>query len=517
MKKGKKHIDLQNRGDYPIPGIPADDAWSNMKEMLDHQMPQAPDSSFNWIKAVKVLSLGLTTTAGLLYLLYSKTDFFTKSQKPTVTQTVKPTKDAPRENHSEPYATTTKSNEKSQVHSEPATALDHKQKTLSANQQGETIIALGSDKELLSSTNTGNGEVNSESLIPFSKTGKKSLSQKNTEHKKSNAFITNDNSLLAEHSAKDQPFKLNKDFNKSVPQKYNSITVPQPKNERSLSQRTEDKPSLINSTPGISSVESQSPKYLSSLTQLKARSFQFNNILEDRLIAKPVVSKSDTKPVDTKQRTKPGFFMTFHAGLLWNMNLPQSGYNHYFKGTNIKNDLIKTVLPGFWLGKTFSNGSEMIVKLRPYSAYFGGGNSVDTSRVAAIDSIKYQYIISRSLFKSSGFNLGIQYNQPIFNRWSIGIGANMQKQSRALLSNEVRSSRPGTVVDYEPFVTLSPKTDSTGYLAPHFFTGNVEALYTWNKIQIGAGVTIPITSMVAMPYRKLKPVSGQISLRWWIR
>lgn len=97
------------------------------------------------------------------------------------------------------------------------------------------------------------------------------------------------------------------------------------------------------------------------------------------------------------------------------------------------------------------------------------------------------------------------------------LGVKLQWQKKALLSNHVKSSRRNTVVDYEPFMSLSQKTDISGYLKPYFFTGNLEVLYAWKKVQFGAGITVPITRLLGRSYEKQKPVSGQVTVRWWVR
>ncbi|WP_149239936.1 hypothetical protein [Dyadobacter sp. 32] len=89
------------------------------------------------------------------------------------------------------------------------------------------------------------------------------------------------------------------------------------------------------------------------------------------------------------------------------------------------------------------------------------------------------------------------------------LGVKLQWQKKALLSNHVKSSRRNTVVDYEPFLSLSQKTDTSGYLKPYFFTGNLEVLYSWNKVQFSTGITVPVSSMLNAPSGRLRPVSGQ--------
>jgi hypothetical protein len=215
--------------------------------------------------------------------------------------------------------------------------------------------------------------------------------------------------------------------------------------------------------------------------------------------------------------------------LLWNVAVPFAAYNSYFKGADSTSDFYKILLPGLWVGKTFNNGNELILKARAYNPYFGGKrpfSSVDSLRryflpardtLPARDSV-VNYHHSMHLVKSSGFNVGMQYNQRISSRWALGAGANLQFQKSAVVSySNIVSDSTKTISSIGNFDSVRPKSDSPKYVRTYFITSNVEVLYCWKKLQLGAGLVVPVTSMIASPYRNLRPVSGQVTVRWWVR
>ncbi len=531
MDEKDRHIRQQPGDAYPTPEVPAESAWSGMRDMLDQEMPVGPSSNSNWIKIIKLLSALCLTSIGLIYFIQKKANH----------DPHKGVTDAP-----------TTLNAVTKLNKKDAIVIPKAPGIISIKEPDTEINAPGKKHSPEETAHPGPPFLVRDSTDPGKKTGNRNSERITTLKMRTSTKASPDphvpgqpdtpyhskarqtNETTKSRNTSDDSRKLGLSENSRV---QNSpltpiVTYGPAENNKSLKNTigesgthpiditkkgkitlSREKTVTFSKTTPADAAHEAGPFLISMLT---SRPAVMTHELE-RKLKRLSIQSIQTATTSSKRPSKSTTILNnIHAGLLWNVNLPFSGYNNYFRGTNNTTDFYKTLIPGIWAGKTLSSGNEILIKVKPYSQQFGS-NRMDTSLTTVRDTATYYYTTSRGLLKSSGFNLGIQYNQNVYNGLSVGLGANLQWQKNALLSNQVKSSRRNTVVDYEPFMSLSQKTDTSGYLKPYFFTGNLEVLYAWKKVQLGAGITVPITRLLGRSYEKQKPVSGQVTVRWWVR
>ena len=193
------------------------------------------------------------------------------------------------------------------------------------------------------------------------------------------------------------------------------------------------------------------------------------------------------------------------------------GYDQFFTGANNKSNQFYTLfIPGIWIEKKLNNGNGIMLKFNPYSQYFGNNKEITHSATSLSDSLgTTKFIHTISLVKISGMSGGLQYNQRIYDKLSIGIGANIYWQNRALLNNIVRDS--AKIIMGDSLYSVKETSNEGKYLNLYFVTANLKVLYSWRMFQFGGGISIPVTSMTGISDRKIRPVSGQLVFRWKLK
>ena len=553
MNDKNKHIKQRPDDEYPNPGVPADGAWAGMQDMLDREMP-LPDAdlssgngNFNWVKAIKLLSVTCLTFAGLVYLIVSKKP--ANLDNKTKSEILKEERNEPAldhrknsiENSSKTHLEVVKptsisnifkynSSEKPitpRIQSDPSPLQVYNQINSQSglNQKGRVL-----NKEGVSDSNESKEHLTGHSAVRLE--GELSSGTNRTPGVK----IDRTNNIPKVIKTSDSPNQDQSKTSSIIPSgaprnnrtDANSQWVVTGENSQAklANQKKETFSGVQNniSTPSKSGLEITPEKRFFPISMLFGRNMSSLNNLEQTLKTLKVQSLGTVSKQD--QNTGKKYILeNIHAGLLWNISVPFSGYdsyfqgtnNTYFKGANIPNEFYKVLFPGVWIGKTLKNGDEIVIKVKPYNQYFGSSNRSDSTILRASDTARIYDVVSRRLLKSSGPSLGVQYNHAITSDWSVGIGANMQWQQKALLGIEIKSPIGTGVIDYSPLASLTQSTDTSNYLKPSFIAANIELLYSWKKFQLGAGFGIPVTSMLGTRYKSLRPVSGQVTFRWKLK
>jgi hypothetical protein len=531
VKEKNKHIDHQLHGDYPKPGVPAEDAWADMQEMLDKALPESSVNTSSvaskLLKLGKPLSMILLVTGGIIgvYLLNTVKSVQYHIKKPALTHLK-----AYREEYVQG-----KSQERSK---------SIKSDTISINTRQQPKLP-GADNPEINKRISANVarenfrvEENSDPLArpqPVRKLEKISNKRiKIAVPNRQDQAGQSENKLKKDDGAVQAKAEKNHSFSKRpdrFSRKYSSdggpldrtatrlvetleLTRESPRKNNALISEKESTKNHLQSTYQTAALSPD--EHRMKITRLTPRLNVSTNYLIGKLNSVPIKQRGVETAFTPKARAdSEGPFKNIHAGLLWNVNVPGSGYDTYFRGKSKMSDFYRVLLPGIWIGKTLKQGSEIIVKVKPFNQYFGNSRKTD-SRNTFADSSGY-LIVTKSLLKSSGINAGIQYNQAITNRLSIGLGATVQWQQKALLSNAVRSSRQDKIVDYEPYIHLTQRSDTSNYLKPYFISTNLDILYSWKQFQVGAGFVLPVSSMLSQEYKIQKPGSGQLIFRWRLK
>lgn len=536
MEDSNKHINQKPDGDYPKPDVPVGDAWAEMKDMLDMEMPvDSPSTAVNtsWIKALKLI-LPLITAAGAVYLFFELNDKnkFQKTAEMPFNKQNSERKLNPAENDFE----------------KPIAKKENSDKDI-------TNLTKGSDAHKSSLP-----ELESKSLPTF-ESKKESSHRSNSNHSRSVSDYRNmtksekaenkSRNLVSENSI---PLKVNpgnltvrtrdRNLNDKAANKGNLSRNPalspnlagnnMPKQQKKEVEET-DRNSVVSSRQNVGSnlvkngndafsVTSEADKNTSILKMthfriLTKRVYSDKTPLKQNFKSIPIKAQflKPSNPTDQKQNTK-ALLNSLHIGLQWNTNLPSKDYGRFFTGTTQSNTFYTLLIPGIWIGKNLNNGSMLMLKVNPYNQYFGNNQKIDSSSTIKSDTSGNvtKNIHHLNLSKTSGMSAGLQYVHPFTSKWSVGMGAQIYWQNKALLNAQTINSRDGKVLS-DSLIRIGKTSENWKLLQPYFIAGNIEVLYSWQKLQFGAGLIIPVTSMTNAPENKNRPINGQLLIRWKIK
>ena len=521
MEDKDKHINQQPDGNYPEPSVPAGDAWANMNDMLNHEMPlseAAISGKYQLVKVLKFIIPAVTVlTASIIFWNYNSNKKTISANQVILNNSVSSSE------------TNIKSGQK-EMKEENAKRNDSSLQKVKIDSVSINPISVSPEN---GTTNTS-GIINSGSVKPYSDIKK--------DH---NIFNKTKNKILDDH--KKSAFDSLKDV--SVLEKPVKIKVGKhsfDKNnvsQKSLSNQTESNKNIIERNSAtqqdrfagkfngkFSRNEKTSSTDLNDVALKKALEKKITAsllILKTSLYSNPLkhdfnsiyIKKPQIKTLPDEKKSKIVNVLSknIQAGLQWNENLPMNGYDQFFTGANNKSNQFYTLfIPGIWIEKKLNNGNGIMLKINPYTQYFGNKKEITSSTTSSSDSLGITKMTSSTnLVKISGMSGGLQYNQRIYDNLFIGIGANVYWQNRALLNHIVSDSAKTTM--HDSLYSVKETSNDGRYLNFNFVTANLEVLYTWRMFQFGGGIVIPITSLTGISDRKIKPVSGQLVFRWRLK
>ena len=521
MKDNDKHINQQPDGNYPEPSVPAGDAWANMNDLLNQEMPlskAAISGKYQLVKVLKFIIPAITVlTASIIFWNYNSNKKTISANQVILSNSVSSSK------------TNIKSGQK-EMKEENAKRNDSSLQKVKIDSGSLNSISVTSEN----GTTNMSGVINSGAVKPFSDIEK----DQNILNKTRNRIL-NDNKKSAFDSSKDvsvleKPVKIKvgkHSFDKNnVAQKSLSSQTKSNKNiiERNLAAQQDRSAGKFSGT--FSRNEKTSSTDLNDIALKKALEKKITAsllILKSGLYSNPLKQDFDslnikkpqtiTLPDNKKNKILNVLSKNIQAGLQWNVNLPMKGYDQFFTGANNKSNQFYIIfIPGIWIEKKLNNGNGIMLKLNPYTQYFGNNKEITSSTTSSSDSIGITKITSSTnLVKINGISGGLQYNQRIYDKLSIGIGANVYWQNRALLNNIVSDSAKTTM--HDSLYSVKETSNDGRYLNFNFVTANLEVFYTWRGFQFGGGIAIPVTSMTGISDRKIRPVSGQLVFRWRLK
>ena len=503
MEDKERHINQKPDEKYPAPGVPVNDAWAQIKDMLDTELPvvgSEPEKISFLAKSWKLLS-ALVILAGLLLFVFHKTS------KNNLTEIIT-----------------------SQSETVRTDELKSSQKT-------------NTDQGYAQVTSDSNSAITARTERESSKRGQQADVKENSSitilDKSQPTDIAGNNNLLKENNRVNLGSTTGEEISKnnraSITFKRNRIVT----NKRNSYQNTDYK--TVNSTNHFKNIKDLSQKpdgviagklekietnNISHVNFVSGKNLYFaTNILKNTFksieISIPPNAQIDTKSTSPKNQNSSQILKNTHFGVQWNATIPTSGYRDYFRGTSGRNQYYTPFIPGLWVSKEFNSGNELLLKLSAYQQYFGTNKEVNSSFVYLTDSVN----ISRStaLVKVVGINAAIQYNFIISDQWSLGVGAQSFLQQKALLRTRSEHhiidslSIPRVLSIADSLSGITHSSDQWKYLSHYHVAGNAEVIYKWNRFQLGLGVIVPFKSITNTSYGRLRPVSGQVSFRWRIK
>ena len=532
MEERNKHINQKPDGNYPKPDVPAGDAWAKMKDMLDIEMPSnAPSTAANtsWVKALKLI-LPFMTAVGCVYLVYKINNKDTSQKTQATTSFNLSNAEKEIDSTKKDFENTIPEKENSDENVTNLTIDNDSLKTGFPDTESKTkVTVLSNSIDLASEQDSGNiaklrkfenksGKQTADKPSPFQSEPQISLVRRSEGD-------LNDDATNANNSAKKS--RSNRDLARN-----NKITtldqIRQPDRKdrssvQSAQRNVRRNPASNANAPLVASVETErniSAGKAMNLKMLGNRTAHKTSLLKQKFESIPIkgpVAKPNRDQAGQKHDTK-ALLNGLHVGLQWNTNLPLRGYDRFFTATNQSGSFYNLLIPGIWIGKVLNNGNMLMLKVNPYNQYFGNVQKIDSSGTVRTDSIgnRIGRIENINLLKTSGMSAGLQYVQQINKEWSVGLGTQIYWQKKALLDIQTINARDGKILG-DSLLRIGRTSDNRNLMQPYFITGNLEVLYSWKKLQFGAAVMIPLTSLIRNAEQKPKPLNGQLLIRWKIK
>ncbi|TDE18490.1 hypothetical protein [Dyadobacter psychrotolerans] len=511
MKDKKKHINQKPDGKYPEPGVPADGAWADMKAMLDLQMPETEQAAPEGTKpsvlklwmAIPLIIIGIM----LCFLYFNKNEKanLSRETKETSKQT-RPSLIDKRESGKTDLSGKYPSNRSALSH------LPNSESSMGSGKNVDSILSINPEKFIGSKKTSMSSRAENVSNIEISKNGYEL--KRNSKLKKN--FKERITSSPGRAQRNENPLSENHDNLQAGIQNYNS----EKKSFSSGSTNRKLSPAgfstLSDNNITVQKIEASRSAIFLSPNYLHIRPVHWNNNLNATFIKLKIIDFGLNKTTSPSNfpvaRKENSLFRNFHFGMHWSALVTGKENDHYFTGANGKQQVYFPFIPGLWISKSLKNNGEILIKAS-INQYFGNNNRLDSSSIQLQDSARNRINTSLNLIKVSGINAGLQYNQHLTKRWSLGLGANVQYQQRALLQSTTIRTGSGVIAD--SLIGIKGTANQFKYLNPYFISVYPGLGYSLGDLKIGAAAIFPLTNMARD--KKSKPVSGQIFLRWKIK
>lgn len=198
-------------------------------------------------------------------------------------------------------------------------------------------------------------------------------------------------------------------------------------------------------------------------------------------------------------------------GLPWNIDFSLTNNSHYFSSYNNKGDqYYMWLLPSLKAGININDKQSISIIVNPYKQQFAG-NKIMHIQKPWIASVEPD-VVTR-LIKSRGINLGLQYNRSIIKKLSVNIGGSYTFQQNALTLEQSVENFSGNIISERIYGT-DKKDKAFQYLKPSYLSGDASLQYNFKKFDVGAGVTVPLNNLAADKQYLVRPVNGELFLRY---
>jgi len=208
----------------------------------------------------------------------------------------------------------------------------------------------------------------------------------------------------------------------------------------------------------------------------------------------------------------------FGYGLQWNVPLPLQGVSGYFTGTDGNSKPYNLLIPELYLSKTLGKNKHHQIQLQinPNRQFFTGKKvlSSQTGPLSTQDST----LVTRNtrLLKTSGLGVTIQYNYNFNEKWSVGAGLNFSSYGKALLSMQTARTTDNKLLS-DSLYGITRSAADWQYIKSSIFAGKLELSYKIKKFRAGVDIYVPFTNISANPANNIRPINGQLFLRWEIK
>lgn len=208
------------------------------------------------------------------------------------------------------------------------------------------------------------------------------------------------------------------------------------------------------------------------------------------------------------KKTKDTNRLAYAAGLQWNLPVPVTSANAYFKGANGTSEPHRLLLPGLW-GSIIKGRHQLVGEVSPFFSALQPGRSYNMDKVLLPDGTTVE--MDGPIKKTFGVQAALRYNYRVAAHWGaeVGLEANWWKRSLGYAIAKVdSSSNVRAPYFYEITTPLHRYMVTAIQLSP-----SVGLVYQYKNIQGILRVSTPLNATVRnMP----KPVWLNLGIRWSI-
>jgi len=510
MKRKDKHINKFLHDPLPDPEIRADDAWADMRDMLDAAEDHGANGqgrfsqiwkSIGKLGGLLVVTSALVVISGVVSLIVLNTK--TKNQKSTDNQSIK-----------------------SKIQDSALVKTDTRMPVLhpDTNHFG---VATAASETSLPKIISAPGAVASSDLV-IAENEHIEIESKHSSTARANSRRTHTADMRAGHKragdtranaiqagvtgAQNLPANANgrDTFPTPSAQQHQSA----PANRLSTGQAEQETVQSFSLEKNTNTTTAQK-----SPDSLEPRAVRFESTKNDlsKLVKKPNVSSKPQPPVKDRSSMWEGV----HFGPEWNINRSIVSTDYIFAGADSIKHPARLAIPGLFVSKNWNRHTATFI-FNPLHSYFGDkgrvAQRVDTVRVT--DSIFHKVDHNTNLIKAFGLNFSLQYQYRIASSFSLVGGFSYARYSAALLRTET-DYQAGAIV---PGGHLAAKGQEVlkSYIRPQQWNIRAGILFHSpsvlnNRLQFAWMTIFPVSNLSLNGFKSIKPPNVQVSLRFLVR
>lgn len=206
-------------------------------------------------------------------------------------------------------------------------------------------------------------------------------------------------------------------------------------------------------------------------------------------------------------------------GPQWKATIPLYGTQHYFTGTNTRNEPYNLLIPGIWVSAMANDKHEIMLLVKPAEWYFYNKKNARIDTGVLYRNIDTILIVTNTrLVKTGGWYGSLQYNYHINDNWIAGAGIGYHLMgNNGLVYKQYYQRFVGTFVSDTLYAVKNGK-DSITYLTSSFVSAKIELAYHLPALDIGATLLMPLTNAIAdKKMNNSRPLNVQLFIRWRIK
>ena len=202
---------------------------------------------------------------------------------------------------------------------------------------------------------------------------------------------------------------------------------------------------------------------------------------------------------------------SMHFGPEWGMNSPLTHTDYLFTGKDSVNRPALLLIPGIFVSKSWPQHAVSLT-FSPYQSYFGNGEIVAHAIDSTLSGDSLKTYNNLRLMKASGLNFSLYYHYRVTKVFALGAGASYSFFSNALVRKEIENHEGRTLPG--ALVNLTKPAGLAGTVNHRFFALKAGILLNPGRLQVGLNVIVPVTRVSRINQEPLKPLNGQLFLRF---